>query len=62
MLFMLAPENLSTRQQEILSLISTTLIEDKEAMMIFSSSNENIIRQKLEETFYEYLQNNLIKE
>jgi mannitol operon transcriptional antiterminator len=59
---MLAPENLSTRQQEILSLISTTLIEDKEAMMIFSSSNENIIRQKLEETFYEYLQNNLIKE
>lgn len=62
LLLMLAPENLTIREQEILSLISTNLIEDKEAMMIFSSSNEEMIRKKLEDTFYEYLQNNLIKE
>ncbi|WP_430488045.1 BglG family transcription antiterminator [Priestia flexa] len=62
LLLMLAPEKLTIREQEILSLISTSLIEDKEAMMIFSSSNEEMIRKKLEDTFYEYLQNNLIKE
>ncbi|WP_141685788.1 PTS sugar transporter subunit IIA, partial [Limosilactobacillus reuteri] len=62
LLLMLAPENLTIREQEILSLISTNLIEDKEAMMIFSSSNEEMIRKNLEDTFYEYLQNNLIKE
>lgn len=32
---MLSPETLSTKQQEILSLISTSLIESDEAMMIF---------------------------
>jgi mannitol operon transcriptional antiterminator len=62
LLLMLAPEELSEAQQEILSLISTSLIEDHEAMMIFSSSNEEIIRKKLEDTFHEYLRNNLIKE
>ena len=62
LLLMLAPEELSETQQEILSLISTSLIEDHEAMMIFSSSNEEKIRKKLEDTFHEYLRNNLIKE
>ncbi|MBV6738148.1 BglG family transcription antiterminator [Priestia megaterium] len=62
LLLMLAPEELSEAQQEILSLISTSLIEDHEAMMIFSSSNEEMIRKKLEDTFHEYLRNNLIKE
>ncbi|WP_257351096.1 BglG family transcription antiterminator [Pseudalkalibacillus decolorationis] len=62
LLLMLAPENLSLREQEILSLISTSLIENDVAMMIFSSSNEAMIRKKLEDLFLNYLQNNLIKE
>ncbi|MFG6117746.1 BglG family transcription antiterminator [Thalassobacillus sp. B23F22_16] len=62
LLLMLAPENLSNREQEILSLISTSLIESEVAMMIFSSSNEAMIRKKLEDLFLVYLKNNLIKE
>ncbi|WP_028782380.1 BglG family transcription antiterminator [Thalassobacillus devorans] len=62
LLLMLAPENLSNREQEILSLISTSLIESDVAMMIFSSSNEAMIRKKLEDLFLVYLKNNLIKE
>lgn len=61
-LLMLAPVDLSSREQEILSLISTSLIENNEAIMIFSSANEELIREKLENIFYDYLQNNLIKE
>ncbi len=62
LLLMLAPEKLSPKQQEIISLLSTSLIESNEAMMIFSSSNEEMIRAKLEEIFSDYLQTNLIKE
>ncbi|MDQ0429227.1 mannitol operon transcriptional antiterminator [Planomicrobium stackebrandtii] len=62
LLLMLAPTALTGREQEILSLISTSLIESDVSMMIFSSSNEKVIRQKLEDIFLEYLQNNLIKE
>ncbi|MEZ0482182.1 BglG family transcription antiterminator [Planococcus sp. SSTMD024] len=61
-LLMLTPVELSEREQEIMSLISSSLIESEAAMMIFSSSNEGVIRGKLEELFYEYLQNNLMKE
>ncbi|SEI02082.1 transcriptional antiterminator, BglG family [Halobacillus karajensis] len=62
LLLMLAPENMSKREQEILSIISTSLIESDVAMMIFSSSNEAMIRKKLEDLFLDYLKNNLIKE
>ena len=62
LLLMLAPEELSRREQEILSLISTSLIEDQRSMMIYSSTNEAIILKKLEEIFLDYLQTNLIKE
>lgn len=62
LLLMLSPETLSTKQQEILSLISTSLIESDEAMMIFSSSSESMIREKLEELFSDYLENKWIKE
>lgn len=61
LLLMLAPIEMSNREQEILSLISSSLIESEEALMIFSSANEGMIRNKLEDVFYEYLQNNLIK-
>ena len=62
LLLMLAPTNMSKREQEILSIISTSLIEDNISMMIFSSSNELMIRKKLEDLFFDYLQNNLLKE
>ena len=62
LLLMLTPVELSAREQEIMSLISSSLIESEASMMIFSSSNEGVIRGKLEELFYEYLQNNLMKE
>ncbi|RDI45572.1 BglG family transcription antiterminator [Falsibacillus pallidus] len=62
LLLMMAPEELSKREQEILSLISTSLIENNLSMMIFSSSNEAMILKKLEELFLDYLQNNLIKD
>ncbi|MDQ0221186.1 PRD domain-containing protein [Peribacillus cavernae] len=62
LLLMLAPEELSTRQQEIVSLISTGLIESNEAIMIFSSSNEEMIRTRLEAIFLDYLHTNLIRE
>lgn len=61
LLLMLAPEKLTAKEQEVLSLISTSLIESDGSRMIFSSSNEKAIRQKLEHIFLDYLQNNLIK-
>jgi mannitol operon transcriptional antiterminator len=62
LLLLLAPEELSVREQEIVSLISTSLIENHEAIMIFSSSNEQVIRAKLEAIFLHYLQTKIIKE
>ncbi|MGC4377638.1 BglG family transcription antiterminator [Fictibacillus sp. Mic-4] len=62
LLLMLAPKELSLKQQEIVSLISTSLIEDNEAIMIFSSSDEKMIRSRLEEVFLNYLHTNLMKE
>ena len=62
LLLLLAPEELGVREQEIVSLISTSLIEDSEAIMIFSSSNEDVIRGKLENIFLHYLQTKIIKE
>ncbi|MBA9025368.1 BglG family transcription antiterminator [Peribacillus huizhouensis] len=62
LLLMLAPEELSVSKQEIVSLISTSLIENNESIMIFSSSNEDMIREKLETVFLDYLHTNLIRE
>ncbi|KML33678.1 BglG family transcription antiterminator [Rossellomorea marisflavi] len=62
LLLMLAPEGLSERENEILSLISTSLIENQASMMIYSSTNEAMIYRKLEELFLDYVQQNLIKE
>jgi mannitol operon transcriptional antiterminator len=62
LLLILAPEDLSAREQEIVSLISTSLIENNEAIMIFSSSNEEMILERLEKIFLDYLHTNLIKE
>ncbi|GLI84428.1 transcriptional regulator MtlR [Rossellomorea marisflavi] len=62
LLLMLAPEGLSERENEILSLISTSLIENQASMMTYSSTNEAMIYRKLEELFLDYVQQNLIKE
>ncbi|MFC7393032.1 BglG family transcription antiterminator [Scopulibacillus cellulosilyticus] len=61
LLLMLAPEALSVRQQEIVSLISTSLIENNDSIMIFSSADENMIRQKLETVFLDYLYTHVIR-
>lgn len=62
LLLMLAPEELSSKEQEIMSLLSTSFIESSEAIMIFSSSDEEKIRIKMESIFLDYLHTNLIKE
>lgn len=62
LLLMIAPVDLSRRKQEILSLISTSLIENDMATLIFSSSNEAMIRKKLEGIFLDYLYKNIVKE
>ncbi|MFD4929539.1 BglG family transcription antiterminator [Peribacillus butanolivorans] len=61
LLLMLAPEELSAKQQEIVSLISSSLIESNESIMIFSSSDEEVIRSRMEAIFLDYLYTNLIK-
>ncbi|TCN26540.1 BglG family transcription antiterminator [Mesobacillus foraminis] len=58
LLLMLAPAELTQRQQEILSLISTNIIDSDEAILVFSSGNEEMIYKKLESIFAEYLQSN----
>lgn len=62
LLLLLAPEQVSQWQLEIISLISTSIVEDQEAILVFSSGNEKMIRNKLEEIFYHYLQNQMAKE
>ncbi|MCD7036030.1 BglG family transcription antiterminator [Metabacillus sp. GX 13764] len=61
-LLLLAPDEMREKQLEILSMVSTAIVESAENMLVFSSSNEQMIRRKLEETFYSFLQNNLVKE
>ncbi|MBG9447524.1 BglG family transcription antiterminator [Cytobacillus firmus] len=56
LLLMLAPDELSRREQEIVSLISTNIIETEEAILLFSSANEEMIFKKLESIYTEYLQ------
>lgn len=58
LLLMLAPLELSNRQQEVISLISTNIIETDEAILIFSSANEELIYKRLESIFSNYLQSN----
>ncbi|WP_121610853.1 BglG family transcription antiterminator [Mesobacillus foraminis] len=58
LLLMLAPVELTQRQQEILSLISTNIIDSDEAILVFSSGNEEMIYKKLESIFAEYIQSN----
>lgn len=62
LLLMLAPEELSPREQEIMSLLSTSFIESSESIMIFSSADEENIQTKMESIFLDYLHTNLIKE
>ncbi|WP_071393949.1 BglG family transcription antiterminator [Bacillus tuaregi] len=61
-LLLLAPEKLNQLQLEIISIVSSIIVEDKKAIMIFSSANEKVIRAKLEDTFFDYLQNKFVKE
>ena len=61
LLLMLVPEKLQASQQEIVSLISSSLIESKESIMDFSSSEGEVIRRRIEAVFLDYLYTNWIK-
>ncbi|RYM06488.1 PRD domain-containing protein [Sporolactobacillus sp. THM7-7] len=61
-LILLAPDPMTGLQQEVLSTISSSLVEDRESTLIFASGNEAIIRTKLEQIFYQFLKNRFTKD
>jgi mannitol operon transcriptional antiterminator len=61
-LLLLAPEKMNSIQQEFISMVSTTIIENNESIMIFSSGNEKLIREKLEYACLHFLQSKFMKE
>ncbi|MGX7418954.1 BglG family transcription antiterminator [Carnobacterium gallinarum] len=58
-LLMLAPKPLPLIDQELLGLISSTLIEDEKNMKLFDEGIESAIREKLERIFSRYIQEKL---
>ncbi|PGM59058.1 BglG family transcription antiterminator [Bacillus sp. AFS053548] len=56
LLLLLAPVDLQTGQLEVLSTISSTIIEDEESTRIFTSNNYTDIYNKLSYALYENLQ------
>ncbi|WP_229141099.1 BglG family transcription antiterminator [Bacillus sp. REN16] len=61
-LLLLAPQSLNNLELEIISMVSTIMVENKETMMIFTSANEQMIRTKLEEAFLRFLYEKFEKE
>lgn len=60
-LILLAPEPLDVILQEVISMISSSLVEDEEGILVFSSANAKMIRAKLEDIFYRFLKNKFSK-
>ncbi|KRG14770.1 BglG family transcription antiterminator [Lederbergia galactosidilytica] len=58
LLLMLVPLELNHREHEIISLISTNIIESNEALLVFTSANEELIYKRLETILVRYLQSN----
>jgi mannitol operon transcriptional antiterminator len=54
-LLMLAPDSLHPIEQEVISTISSALVEDRESTLVFASANEAMIRAKLEAIFYRFI-------
>lgn len=54
-LILLAPDPITPLDQEIISTVSSALVEDQESILIFASANEKIIRGKLENNFFKFL-------
>ncbi|MFT8318029.1 MAG: transcription antiterminator [Sporolactobacillus sp.] len=54
-LILLAPSPMDPLEQEIISTVSSALVEDQESILIFASANEKIIRTKLENNFFQFL-------
>jgi mannitol operon transcriptional antiterminator len=61
-LILLAPEPLDIARQEVISMISSSLVEDQESLLVFASANDKLIRKKLADIFYRLLREKLIKE
>ncbi|MFT8361654.1 MAG: BglG family transcription antiterminator [Sporolactobacillus sp.] len=61
-IILIAPEPIDLLNQEIVSTVSASLVEDSESTLIFSSANEKLIRGKLESVFYQLLINKFSKD
>nr|WP_186324806.1 BglG family transcription antiterminator [Paenibacillus bovis] len=55
-ILLIAPQNLHELELEIISIVSMVIVENKGNIMIFSSANEKLIREKLEAAFLNFLQ------
>ncbi|MFC5463492.1 BglG family transcription antiterminator [Lederbergia graminis] len=55
-LLLIAPQNLHELELEIISIVSMVIVENKGNIMVFSSANEKLIREKLEAAFLNFLQ------
>lgn len=61
-LILLAPEPTDSFGNEVIGRISSSLVEDKESILVFTSANEKVVREKLEDIFYRYLLNKFSKD
>ncbi|WP_010631503.1 BglG family transcription antiterminator [Sporolactobacillus vineae] len=61
-LILLAPEPTDQFGNEVIGRISASLVEDKESILVFTSANEKVVREKLEDIFYQYLLNKFSKD
>ncbi|RYL94953.1 PRD domain-containing protein [Sporolactobacillus sp. THM7-4] len=61
-LILLAPEPMTPLQQEVISTVSSALIEDHESTLVFGSGNEKMIHAKLEDVFYKLIIQKFSKE
>jgi mannitol operon transcriptional antiterminator len=61
-LILLAPKPADPFENEVIGRISASLVEDKESILVFTSANGKVIREKLENIFYQYLLNKFSKD
>ncbi|MTT32569.1 PRD domain-containing protein [Terrilactibacillus sp. BCM23-1] len=62
LMLLLAPEKLTPLQLEIISNVSSSIVEDRESTLIYSSANEKMIQSKLEQSFYTFIKNKMMRE
>lgn len=55
MLMMLAPQKLGKEGSEMFSLISSSIIESEESMVLYGQGSKEEIEQKLHQLFYQFV-------